>query len=98
MSDEDALQGAKRDRDNPPRDADWLEAGHLVEPLRKQAISLRLDSHVIDWFRSTGPRYQSRMNAVLRAFVEHRQRSEERPKGTAAQRSKRVSRASRTLR
>jgi hypothetical protein len=49
----------------------WLTAGRLVEPTRKQAISLRLDPEVVDWFRNTGPRYQSRMNAVLRAFVEH---------------------------
>lgn len=74
MTDEDALRGAQRDRENPPADASWLEAGHLVEPVRKRSISLRLDPDVIDWFRSTGPRYQSRMNAVLRAFVEHRRR------------------------
>src|SRR5437016_10309798 len=72
MSDEEALRSARRDRDNPAAPASWLEAGELVEPVRKRAISLRLDPDVIDWFRSTGPRYQSRMNAVLRAFVDHR--------------------------
>src|SRR4051812_10529121 len=82
MSDTDALSAAKRDADNPPRDASWLEAGHFVEPVRKRAISLRLDPDVIEWFRSTGPRYQSRMNAVLRAFVEHRRRSAAKPKRT----------------
>ena len=74
MTDEEARKGARGDADNPPAPAHWLEAGQLIEPLRKRAISLRLDPDVIDWFRGTGPKYQSRMNAVLRAFVEHRRR------------------------
>jgi uncharacterized protein (DUF4415 family) len=32
----------------------------------KALISLRLDNDVIDYFRSTGTGWQSRMNAVLR--------------------------------
>jgi uncharacterized protein (DUF4415 family) len=36
----------------------------------KASISLRVDADVLDWFRSTGAGYQSRMNAVLRAFKE----------------------------
>ncbi len=72
LTDDEAHERAQRDSDNPPAPASWLAAGELVEPVRKRAISLRLDPEVIDWFRSTGPKYQSRMNAVLRAFVEHR--------------------------
>lgn len=71
MTDAQAERAAARDPDNPPRTATWLAAGQLVTPVRKQAISLRLDREIVDWFRKTGPRYQSRMNAVLRAFVEH---------------------------
>ena len=37
---------------------------------RKALLSLRIDSDVIDWFRSQGPGYQSRMNALLRAYME----------------------------
>jgi len=36
----------------------------------KSAISLRLDPDVLDWFRTQGPGYQTRMNAVLRAYME----------------------------
>lgn len=75
MTDREAQRNAAGDRDNPPANASWLDGGHLVEPVRKRAISLRLDPDVIDWFRGTGPRYQSRMNAVLRTFVEHQRRS-----------------------
>jgi uncharacterized protein (DUF4415 family) len=39
-------------------------------PQPKQAISLRIDQDVLAWFRNGGPGYQTRMNAVLRAFVE----------------------------
>jgi hypothetical protein len=37
----------------------------------KEAISLRGDQDVLEWFRAQGPRYQSRMNAVLRTYVRH---------------------------
>jgi len=36
----------------------------------KASISLRVDADVLDWFKRQGPRYQTRMNAVLRAFKE----------------------------
>ena len=34
----------------------------------KASISLRVDRDVLDWFKSQGDGYQTRMNAVLRAF------------------------------
>lgn len=37
---------------------------------RKVLLSLRIDSDVIDWFRQQGAGYQSRMNALLRAYME----------------------------
>jgi uncharacterized protein (DUF4415 family) len=46
----------------------WDEA-EVVAPTTKRAISLRLDEDVLDWFRRSGPRYQTRMNAVLRMYV-----------------------------
>ncbi len=36
----------------------------------KASIALRVDADVLEWFRSQGPGYQTRMNAVLRAFKE----------------------------
>lgn len=35
----------------------------------KRQITLRLDSDVLDFFKNTGSRYQSRINAVLREYV-----------------------------
>jgi uncharacterized protein (DUF4415 family) len=37
---------------------------------RKALLSLRIDSDVIEWFKKQGAGYQSRMNALLRAYME----------------------------
>ena len=34
----------------------------------KAAISLRVDADVLDWFKAQGPGYQTRINAILRAY------------------------------
>ena len=34
----------------------------------KASISLRVDADVLEWFKGKGPGYQTRINAVLRAF------------------------------
>ena len=37
---------------------------------KKSLLSLRVDSDVIEWFKAQGAGYQSRMNALLRAYME----------------------------
>jgi uncharacterized protein (DUF4415 family) len=41
----------------------------LVPAPRKSLLSLRIDSDVLQWFRAQGRGYQSRMNALLRAYM-----------------------------
>ena len=42
-----------------------------LKPVKaKSLLSLRVDSDVLAWFRAHGQGYQSRMNALLRAFME----------------------------
>jgi uncharacterized protein (DUF4415 family) len=41
----------------------------VVMPKAKQSISLRVDPDVLSFFKSYGKGYQTRMNAVLRAFM-----------------------------
>ena len=54
----------------------------LPEPEpRKELLTIRLDRKVIDWFKARGARYQTRMNAVLRAYVEAHQ-SKDDPKSS----------------
>jgi len=52
---------------------DWTEAP-LPVPRGKRLISLRLDADVVDYFQDGGKGYQTRMNAVLRAWMEARKR------------------------
>lgn len=49
---------------------DWIDNARVVVPGSKQMVTLRLDPDVLAWFRNSGRGYQTRMNAVLRAFVE----------------------------
>ena len=45
---------------------------------RKQRISLRLDCEVVDWLKSKGPGYQTRINRILRTMmVESKKRTRE---------------------
>jgi uncharacterized protein (DUF4415 family) len=55
-------------------EADWTRAVAGM-PARKQDIHIRVDADVLSWFRGTGKGYQTRMNNVLRAFVESRRRT-----------------------
>lgn len=48
---------------------DFWDKARVVMPVTKEAISIRLDADVLAYFRATGPRYQSRINAVLRSYV-----------------------------
>lgn len=50
----------------------------LAEPPRKTLLSLRVDSDVVEWFRAQGRGYQSRMNALLRAYMQAHRRSSKR--------------------
>jgi uncharacterized protein (DUF4415 family) len=38
--------------------------------LRKEQLTLRIDSDVLSWFRSQGEGYQTRINAILKAYKE----------------------------
>ena len=43
-------------------------------PEPKQAVSLRLDREVMEWFKKQGRGYQTRINAELRAYVNSQRR------------------------
>ncbi|MEE8275462.1 MAG: BrnA antitoxin family protein [Alphaproteobacteria bacterium] len=60
---------ARADADAQPTDAEFWKSARLVFPERKLPVSLRLDRDVVDWFRAQGRGYQTRINAVLRAYM-----------------------------
>ena len=42
-----------------------------LRPLKKRgSVSVPVDQDVVEWFRSKGAGYRSRMNALLRAYME----------------------------
>ncbi|MFT3906616.1 MAG: BrnA antitoxin family protein [Steroidobacteraceae bacterium] len=60
--------------EHPEADLKHIVGGIVRRGLKvappKASISLRVDADVLEWFRASGSGYQSRMNAVLRAFKE----------------------------
>ena len=47
---------------------DWANAV-IVHPVPKELVSIRLDKDVLEHFRAGGKGYQTRINAVLKAYV-----------------------------
>jgi uncharacterized protein (DUF4415 family) len=70
MTEEEIDRAAAEDQDNPPMtEEDWKNA-RVVWPQGKTPVTLRLDKDIIAWFKQQGRGYQTRINAVLRGFVE----------------------------
>lgn len=75
MPDEAVTSAAEADPDNLPLDDPFFETARRLPPSAllkeaKQQITLRIDADVLEWFRASGSGYQSRMNAVLKAYVQ----------------------------
>ena len=56
--------------DIPPVDRSLFRKMVVRMPERKAALSIRLDPGVVAWFKKQGRGYQTRINAVLRSYVE----------------------------
>ena len=65
-------------KSEPAEDADDIEVDwttvQIVGPEPKTMISLRVDRDVLEFFRRSGKGYQTRINAVLRAYKEAQER------------------------
>jgi len=70
LTDEDIAKAVAEDPHAAPLDIDWSTAKFYF-PRPKQATSLRIDPDVLAFFKATGKGYQTRMNGVLRAYVQH---------------------------
>lgn len=59
--------------DIPELDEDFFRQAEIKLP-PKQSITIRLDSDVLEWFKAHGQGYQTRINKLLRSYMEaHRQ-------------------------
>jgi uncharacterized protein (DUF4415 family) len=66
------LPDAQIDYSDMPRGTakvQWTRPHALVPSENKQQVTLRLDADVLGFFKETGKRYQSRINAALREYV-----------------------------
>ncbi len=72
----------------------WREAWLRI-PIPKTAVSIRLDPKVLAWFRRQGPGYQTRIQAVLRHYVEMAERATTRDRRSEAKAVKESGRAKR---
>lgn len=72
LTDEEIAEAVRNDPDAVPLDIDWSKAV-LVVPAKKQAISIRVDQDVLDFFKQEGAGYQRRINAVLRSYMQQKQ-------------------------
>jgi uncharacterized protein (DUF4415 family) len=53
---------------------EFWKSARVVMPRGKTSVHLRLDSEVVDWFKARGKGHLTRMNAVLRAYVNAQER------------------------
>ena len=70
----DAMQDEDIDLSEHPEMTPEMFANAVVrkglKPLqKKQQVTLRLDADVLEWFRSLGKGYQTRINTLLRAYM-----------------------------
>ena len=71
----DALQNEDIDLSDMPEITPEMFAKAVVrrglKPApRKQQVTIRLDDDVLEWFRAQGKGYQTRINSLLRAYME----------------------------
>ncbi len=51
--------------------AEWITQANRATDVRlKKQVSLRIDEDILDFFKQKGSRYQTKMHAVLRAYVD----------------------------
>jgi uncharacterized protein (DUF4415 family) len=73
MKDEEIVIDADAPAWTPEMFARAIVRKGLKPATTKSLVSLRIDTDVLAWFKKQGPGYQSRMNALLRAYMEARE-------------------------
>ena len=56
--------------DVPEVDAAFFETARVVVPPGKKQVTVRIDGDVLEWLKGQGRGYQTRINAILRAYYE----------------------------
>ena len=56
--------------DIPKTDSGFWEDAHVIYSSAKKPVSIRLDEDVINWFKSFGKGYQTKINEVLKLYMQ----------------------------
>jgi len=74
LSDEEVEARARADPDAQPTAAAFWKNAVVSMPAPKQILSIRIDPDILRWFKKGGRGYQTRINAVLKSYVEAQKR------------------------
>jgi len=66
----------RRDAPEVALDEDFWRQARVVVPPGKKSVHLRVDADVLAWFKAQGRGYLTRMNAVLRSYMEAHRRDQ----------------------
>jgi len=67
----DALKDEDIDTsDIPPLDPELLRNARLRLPVSKAIVTIRVDADILSWLKAQGRGYQTRINAILRTYME----------------------------
>ncbi len=70
MNEAEIEEAARSDPDSLLLEECDLSTLRVIMPKTKKAVSIRVDADVLSYFKSFGKGYQTRINAVLRAYME----------------------------
>jgi uncharacterized protein (DUF4415 family) len=69
---EDEIEEKSQDSDTPRWTTKMFKTATWRMPQKKVPVHMLLDQDIVDWFRSQGKGYQSRINSVLKSYVHHK--------------------------
>ena len=69
------IQNSDIDYSNIPElDKDFWDNAKLVLPEKKISVSIRLDNDLLYWFKQQGHGYQTKINSVLKSYMQAHKR------------------------
>lgn len=60
---------SKKSTPKPETPDDWQRQAEAIMPKPKRQVSLRLDDDLVTYYKGTGAGWQTRINAILRAYM-----------------------------
>ena len=71
QTEEELEEAIANDPDASLSGTDWMKTAELIVPGEKKRVTMNMDQEVVDYFKRKGYGYQTRINAVLKAYVLH---------------------------